>query len=51
MAFVAKRRKNTWTVDHDDFNNNNQTDYYIPTRKDTAKSVIPSDNYPQYVFH
>jgi hypothetical protein len=51
MAFVPKKRKDTWTLDHDDINNNDQTNPYVLTRKDSSKSVIPSDDHAQYVFH
>jgi hypothetical protein len=51
MAFVSKRRKNTWTLDHDAGNNTDQNNPYILTRKDTIKSVLAFDNNAQYVFH
>ncbi len=47
MSFVAKRRKNTWTIDHDGGNNLGQTTPYMMRRKDSTKSVIPSNDYPQ----
>jgi hypothetical protein len=43
MSFVAKWRKNTWTIDHDD--DNDQRDHYI----NTSKSEIPPSNHHQYV--
>ncbi len=51
MAFVAKKRKDTWNLDHDIVNNNDQTNHYAITRKDSSKSVLPSDNHAQYVFY
>jgi hypothetical protein len=51
MAFIAIKRKNTWTPDHDAVNNNGQTNYNVLTRKDSSKSVLPLDNHAQYVCH
>jgi hypothetical protein len=43
MAFVAKRRKNTWTLEHDETDNSDQKNHRI-NMKNSAKSEIPSNN-------
>lgn len=49
MAFISKRRKDTWTVDHAGPDRSGQTNPYIIPRKDSTRSVIPTDDHAKYV--
>lgn len=50
MAFVAKWKKQTWTVDHDDPDGRNGDNHYANTQEySTAELQSSSENKPRYV--